>query len=668
MNQTQKRKVEKIVSQFLSDCSNETGQYNAINIAREFVKNNYTNIEYCIKNKIPLMFLGKTQLGKTFVKFALEELSYTNKLNNIGILNTTNLLASFNQTNDRAIDFFYGIRNVKSTNDRNLILQPNDFVINMTNASRTNKLTQYIAGAERLCTAKGLPLPNILVHMDEAEEFSSDIGDVNNGIKSSKCDVELYNLKNSRNKPGTCGIVFANYSATLLSKLLLQPQFSTSNGFLNIKQIFELPVNPYYKGIGTVTDLIVDCFEEEQKRVFNGDSYIAKTANAHNTLNPSILCDKVIDLINNDTYGLVQIGNVVMGKNKTSHKVVAKLVQQHFHTKQKACEIWDGGNITALDKLSEVVIVIHNGDNDEYNIPEKLKMIADHFDSGSLKAILIISKKMTNKSISIEVPGEWSDVNSKYFGYYCNFTAYYGPVRSNCEEEIQYMRCTGNRPDLKRHVFFTTQPVKETIENYYKQQDLLINKIRSMPNGELSTDEAIDWLFPRGKRVGKAVVSREIIFNRDSSNYTTITNNERVDYVNDGFIERDTLIPITELQMKNIESRRKTDTQREAMLNFLVKKGITPNAMIPDELEVVTLKKYPDMNSVWGPVTVGAGKHTQTVCTFVKSNNGYAVYVYNKRTSEPYIEYDMEVGKDGYLEFNSSLASKPTDVMHLRVA
>jgi len=209
MNNTQKRKAEKIVAKYLNDCSSETGQYNAINIAREFVKNNYINIEYCIKNKIPLMFLGKTQLGKTFVKFALEELSYANKLNNIGILNTTNLLASFNQTSERALDYFYGVRSVKSTNDKSIMLQPNDFVINMTNASRTNKLTQYIADAEKRCTTKGLPLPSILVHMDEAEEFSSDIGDVNNGIKSSKCDVELYNLKNSRNKSNTSSIVFA---------------------------------------------------------------------------------------------------------------------------------------------------------------------------------------------------------------------------------------------------------------------------------------------------------------------------------------------------------------------------------------------------------------------------------------------------------------------------
>jgi hypothetical protein len=669
MNNTQKRKAEKIVAKFVADCE-EGGQYDVIEIARSYVKSNYANIEYCIRNKIPLMFLGKTQLGKTFIKFALEEISYRNKLHNIGILNTTNLLASFDQTSSRALNFFYNSgRGVKTTNDKNLMLQPRDFVINMTSSSRTDKIIQKIAEAEKLSLAKRLPLPSILVHMDEAEEFSSDIGDPNSGVKSSECDKKLWTLKNSRNKTKTSSIMFANYSATLLSKLLLQPQFSTNNGYLNSKQIFELPVNPYYKGIGTVNNLIDGCFEEEEKRVFNGDSYITKTANHRNTLNPKILCEKVIDLINNDPYGLVQIGNVVMGNKKTSHLHVGKLVQYHFNSLGKACEVWDRGHVTRLDKLAEVVIVIQNGDSSEFTIPNKLKMIADHFDPETLKAILIVSKKMTNKSISIEIADRlWCDPNSKYLGYYCNFTAYYGPKSANCEEEIQYMRCTGNRPDLKRHVFFTTPMVKETIENYYKQQDLLISKIQSMPNSELSKDDVINWLFPRGKRVGKAVVNREINHNRDSSSYTSISNSERLEYLNDGFTERDCLVPITDFQMKSIESKRKNETQREAMYNFLLKKGIEVNATSPDELEVVSLKKYPDMGSVWAPVKFGAGKHTKTICTFVKASRGYSVYVYNKLTSASHIEYDMEVGDDGYIMLNSSRASEQTDVMHLRVA
>ena len=133
---------------------------------------------------------------------------------------------------------------------------------------------------------------------------------------------------------------------------------------------------------------------------------------------------------------------------------------------------------------------------------------------------------MTGKSITVEC-NNWHDPSSPEFGFYANFTAYYGPPKENITTGIQAMRCTGIRPAIKKNVMWTTDDTKQDIENYKDQITRFIAHLNTV--GAITQTQIVDWVM--GNRpVTKAAVQKKLGILNGSSNRSAselIDNNER---------------------------------------------------------------------------------------------------------------------------------------------
>lgn len=610
-----------------------------IQIQQNYVLSVWNDIEHCIKNRLPMYGLAGTQSGKTFLKFWVAYYAIKKKVVDNVIISTTNLTGAKKQIFYRAKEWAlqYDLQ-IKSTDDKDASMIKGDIFISMTNANRTNFVDKIVNDAE--CTAKKFnkPAPRILVIVDEGEEFHQ-------STETSTCDTALGNLLIHKNH----NINVLKISATLLSHMLIHGQFSDL-GMLTKEQVFRIPTHPDYKGLSSSTiqnPFILPALTAESN--WNGAGYTS-SATTRNTKNPKIIVDEVEKLINEQknigddaqTKKLVQIGNVVAGDSTAGHLRMAGLIASYFQrTKQRTVEIWDNKESSQLKKTSEIVIIIHNGSAKDLSVAEKLSQIAHHWDRSKLKAILIVSKKMTSKSISVEC-NNWYDPASPEFGFYCNFTAYYGPGSENITVAIQAMRCTGIRPLLKKHVMWTTDETKQDIENYYDQIENFISHLNL--KGKFDNTQLIPWVPGYSRALSKKKVQTQYIGNSGvRSHGNNIANSDRHNYV-----EADALIKSTAKDYARI------GTNVALAIEYVLEHGFTPISIDPKECETFRndtfYNSYDDARNAFRNHTKGKNVKFH----WVKIKNRYYLYVKNKMNGETRVEYNVNNLVDGRPAFDSS--------------
>jgi len=592
-------------------------------LAQNYIKNNWPNMEQCILNGQTIYMLADTQAGKTRYKLWLADYALSKGIVDNVVISTTNLTGAMTQMFDRAVDWGKQIgRQVKSTTDKSAYMVKGDIFVNMTNANRTNRIDAIVADAEKTAKQTKRSVPRILVIIDEGEEFHE-------CTQASQCDIALTNLLLSRK--GTVSTV--KVSATLLSHLMIHGQFSSDLGYLSKEQIYRIPNHPDYKGLN-VPNFIEPVLSIESN--FSGDTY-TKSANLRNTLNPQQVVNEVELLITNNN--LVQIGNVVFGRQRSGHTKVAGMLTRAFQNKGRTVTMWDDEDFNQLNNSSEIVVIVHNGHARDLTVAEKLTAIAHGWDRTELKAILIISKMMTGKSITVECE-HWYDPKSPEFGFYANFTAYYGPGRENITTAIQAMRCTGIRPALKKNVMWTTDDTKQDIENYRDQITKFIAHLNTV--GAMNKTQIIEWVA--GTRpITKANVQKYIGNTGRKSVAQDIGNNER--YL---ATEADLLIPISATEYKNIGQNA------NLAIDYAVQHGFMPVSMNPAVWEGPRQDRaYKDAeNARMAFKNHTAGKEVKL--HWVKLKNKYYLYVKNKMSNELRVEYNINDLVNGRPSFADS--------------
>jgi len=557
-----------------TEIRNTTGDLEAIH--SEYILSHEELFKSCIQNKEIIYGLAWTQSGKTMFKLVLAKWALDKGIVDNVIISTTNLTTAKKQLMQRTRDYFrqFGCE-VKSTDDVDPIMLKGNVFVNMTSAHRTNQISHIIEEAEDQArkiakrTCRAIQYPRILIIFDEGEEFHGGMGDANENFTNASCDRELFNLIHTRDGVKNSSISIAKVSATLLSHLMIHGQFTRHQGHLTSKQVFQLPVSPTYKGIpggmSFDTNLV-----EESRNVFAGDSY-KNIATLKTTENFVRVTESIDRLIREDRHGLPQIGNVVMGVNRAGHSIISNLLSQSFIKMGYTTEIWDTGSFDMLNKNSEIIMLIQNGDTDSTGtIVTKLQQIANNWHT-TPKAILIIAKKMTSKSITIELEDS-TTLRHPHFGYYANFTIWYGPKNADTTMEIQSMRCTGNRPPLKQHVMITTEYTANAIQNYYKQEEEFIHQLRV--DGTLDTSTALTWFIAPHKKIAKASVNRLIGATNGQKNFrgTKVSISQMFKMQADGITQLDGVYEIPK-RMYNTLIKKTDEDLRNTVFEYIKSKG-----------------------------------------------------------------------------------------------
>ena len=613
--------MSKVLKDFMKRRATPAGDLDQL--AQNYIKNNWPNMEQCIQNGQTIYMLADTQAGKTKYKLWLADYALSKGIVDNVVISTTNLTGAMTQMFDRAVDWGKQIgRQVKSTTDKSAYMVKGDIFVNMTNANRTNRIDAIVADAEKTAKQIKRPTPRILVIIDEGEEFHE-------CTQSSQCDIALTNLLLSRK--GTVSTV--KVSATLLSHLMIHGQFSPDLGHLSKEQIYRIPNHPDYKGL-SVPNFIEPILAIESN--FSGDTY-TNSANLRNTLNPQRVVNEVETLIANNT--LVQIGNVVFGRQRSGHTKVAGMLARAFQNKGRTVTVWDDEDFNQLNHSGEVVIIVHNGHARDLTVAEKLTAIAHGWDRTELKAILIISKMMTGKSITVECE-HWYDAKSPEFGFYANFTAYYGPGKENITTAIQAMRCTGIRPALKKNVMWTTDDTKQDIENYRDQITKFIAHLNTV--GSMNKTQIIEWVA--GTRpISKANVQKYIGNTGRKSLAQNIDNTER-----SIAIEADCLIPITAKEYNRI------GRDPHLAIDYALQQGFTPVTMNSKEWEGPRPdRSYKDAEAARMPFKNHSPGKIVTM-HWVKLKNKYHLYIKNKMNNELRVEYNINDLVNGRPSFADS--------------
>ena len=613
--------MSKILKDFMKRRATPVGDLDQL--ALNYIMTHWTTMEQCILNGQTIYMLADTQAGKTRYKLWLADYALSKGIVDNVVISTTNLTGAMTQMFDRAVDWGKQIgRQVKSTTDKSAYMVKGDIFVNMTNANRTKSIDAIVADAEKTAKENKRPVPRILVIIDEGEEFHE-------CTQASKCDIALTNLLLSRK--GTVSTV--KVSATLLSHLMIHGPYSYELGHLTKEQVYRIPNHPDYKGLN-VPDFIEPVLSIESN--FSGDTY-TKSANLRNTLNPQRVVNEVELLITNNN--LVQIGNVVFGRQRSGHTKVAGMLTRAFQNKGRTVTMWDDEDFNQLNHSSEIVVIVHNGHARDLTVAEKLTTIAHGWDRTELKAILIISKMMTGKSITVECE-HWFDPKSPEFGFYANFTAYYGPGKENITTAIQAMRCTGIRPALKKNVMWTTYDTKQDIENYRDQITKFIAHLNTV--GSMNKTQIIKWV--QGTRPISKASNQKIIGNTGRKSVAQdIENNER--YL---ATEADLLIPISATEYKNIGQNA------NLAIDYAVQHGFMPVSTNPAVWEGPRQDRaYKDAeNARMAFKNHTAGKEVKL--HWVKLKNKYYLYVKNKMSNELRVEYNINDLVNGRPSFADS--------------
>jgi hypothetical protein len=399
---------------------------------------------------------------------------------------------------------------------------------------------------------------------------------------------------------------------------MIHGQFSTDLGYLTKEQVYRIPNHPDYKGLN-VPNFIEPILSIESN--FSGDTY-TNSANLRNTVNPQKIVNEVETLIT--TNSLVQIGNVVFGKKMSGHVKVAGMLTRAFQNKGRTVTIWGDEDFNQLNISSEIVIIIHNGTAKDLTVAEKLTKIAYGWDRAELKAILIISKMMTGKSITVECDN-WHDAKSPEFGFYANFTAYYGPGQENITTAIQAMRCTGIRPALKKNVMWTTDDTKQDIENYRDQIMKFIAHLNTV--GSMDQTQIIEWVAgtrPISKASNQKIIGTHGVKKRSGD---TISEVDRSDFIKNGIPSLDEVYQVSAKIYSSIGTDR--DKMFKYIQDILGFKVLIPTST-PTLRQVIKNPKATDIMSYTSGAAPGAHVKDWVVMHWFKKGNKMYLWCSNK--------------------------------------
>jgi hypothetical protein len=531
-------------------------------------------IKQCIDEDRPIYCFAKTQSGKTQFKQELAKLVITKGWKDVVIISTTNMTDAMTQLNDRVSQYFALYRiNCYTTDNFPARANPRDVIVTMTNALRTGNLYNFLENSYKhdvnamlLRPEEDLKHLSYLVIYDEGEEFEMAAGDTSYDGKKAEAEKELWNLFFGLRNKGV-EIDMVKVSATLAATLYTSGTWAGAYGDLKPYQLFELPLSSDYIGIddqsGNFT--IVDNLVNEDTDIFFRGSLTDKAQSPSDSKNIPNIVESIESLIQHDKFKTVQIGNVVYGVSIASHIKMAELMSEEFESVWgRKTAIWSrkDQNATDFPKNTDVLFIVQNGLAEKRPISSKLCDAADYF--ANLKAVVICADKMANKSITIDTGHEsgWDNPNSNRFGFYCNFTVLYGPENRSVEADIQYLRCTGNRPPIKKHYVFTTTKTMESINSYYENQYNNIEDIKS--KGGWSGVQLIDYTIDVAKRISKGNVDKRFI--RASNSAFSSSRRKGIDISlphrdqlvkQHGFRERDMLFKLSKKEFDNADSKSK---------------------------------------------------------------------------------------------------------------
>ena len=524
-------------------------------------------IKQCIDEDRPIYCFAKTQSGKTQFKQELAKLVISKKLKDVVIISTTNMTDAMTQLNDRVSKYF-DLNRITSYTTSQLPSRANErnVIVTMTSGSRTAILTDFIEKTVEADKEGGHIHLRYLVIFDEGEEFEAAAGDSSYDGKKAIAEKQLWNLFfNLRNKGIEIDMV--KVSATLAATLYTSGVWAGAYGDLKPYQLFELPLSTDYIGIDDPGGNfgIIDNLTIEDSDIFFRGSLTDNVQAPSDSKNIPVIVESIESLIQHDKFKTVQIGNVVYGVSVSSHIQMAELMSDEFENVWgRKTSVWSkrDQNATDFPKNTDILFIVQNGLAEKRPISSKLCDAADYFTD--LKAVIICADKMANKSITIDTGHNtgWDDPSSKRFGFYCNFTVLYGPENRSVEADIQYLRCTGNRPPIKKHYVFTTNKTMESINSYYEDQFNNIEDIKS--KGVWSGVQLIDYTIDVAKRISKGNVDKRFV--RASNSAFSSSRRKGIDIPlsgrdqlvkEKGFRERDMLFKLGKKEFDNADTKSK---------------------------------------------------------------------------------------------------------------
>ena len=533
----------------------------------------WQHILECLDEDRPIYCFAKTQSGKTAFKQALAKKLLTFKVKDVVIISTTNLTTAMEQMRGRIASNLSPQRiNVIDSTNMPARFNPGNVVITMTNSSRISALHDMILKTQQYDEQGNFePLSYALI-VDEGDEYEPAAGGEDGSKPTESILYELFaGLRNEHN----IDVDLVKVSATLAGALYTSGYWAGLYGDLKPKQLIELPTSNDYIGIGHGLHFDTNLIEEP-KHIFNGTSLSEDVQTANESKNFCYIVQQIENLIEIDNeFGLVQIGNIVYGTSTKSHEVIAKVLSAEFeNTYGRSVAIWDSmSHLSDFSRTTEVLFIVHNGTTKGYSLQEKLLHCADYFKN--LKAILIVADKMANKSITIEAVTDNSnfkdiyDVNNKAFGYWCNFTVVYGSKERSVGAEIQYLRCTGNRPALKKHIVFCTDYVSKNIHAYYEDIESNITDIKN--SGGWDKTKLIERTMSYRKKIDKAVVDKRlsrVSAGKSRRKATIITLSERDEFVKQGYVERDLFAKLTDTEFNKVKNDKQQAIQLAQKFGF----------------------------------------------------------------------------------------------------
>lgn len=529
-------------------------------------------IKQCIDEDRPIYCFAKTQSGKTQFKQELAKLVITKGWKDVVIISTTNMTDAMTQLNERVSKYF-DLNRITSYTTSQLPSRANErnVIVTMTSGSRMATLTDFIEKTIEADEEGGHTHLRYMVVFDEGEEFEAAAGDSSYDGKKAFAEEQLWNLFfNLRNKGIEIDMV--KVSATLAATLYTSGVWAGAYGDLKPYQLFELPLSVDYIGIddqnGNFT--IIDNLVDEDSNIFFRGSLTDKVQTPSDSKNIPNIVESIESLIQHDKFKTVQIGNVVYGVSISSHIKMSEMMSEEFENEWgRKTAIWSrkDQNATDFPKNIDILFIVQNGLAEKRPISSKLCEAADYF--SNLKAVIICADKMANKSITIDtgydsiINGfEWANPNSKRFGFYCNFTVLYGPENRSVEADIQYLRCTGNRPPIKKHYVFTTTDIMESINKYYENQYNNLQSIKA--KGGWSGFELIDYTIRLAKKISKGNVDKRLV--RASNSAFSSSRRKGIDIPLSGrdevvkklgFRKRDMLFKLSKKEFDDADSKSK---------------------------------------------------------------------------------------------------------------
>jgi len=635
-------KLKSIINKWQKDHTQDDNRYD-LYINRTDID---LNIQQCFKENRPMYCFGDIQSGKSLFKRILAAHLIDRDLTDIVIIQTTNLTHAMDQLQSKMEDFFTSnlIECVSSDDIGSLnILSGRKVIFTMTNYSRVQKITEVIEKTKDAYLKKHNDdydkIPRFTVILDEGEEMEMAAGQ--DKTKSAQTEQNMWKWLELVQEG--VEIQFVKVSGTLSSALATSYVWTGNYGDIKPYQLFDLPTGSDYQGLRKTNGKVKfrASLVPEQKHIFTSNGFTEHANDWWNSANMGTIADEIENVLQQDPYGLPHIINMVYGtKCDSHHKVADWIAELMFVRYGRKSDVWSSGPVQNLKSNCEIVCIVHNNTTSHININDKIRQVADS--QRNIRAIFVMGDKMLNKSITVDSgyspgAGSWSDVNSPYFGMYCNITIRYGSDYTNIEQDIQYMRCTGPRPDIKEHIVICTPTLQQDIQEYYETQDKMITDCKNRNGWNMDDVIVTHHQLSGRRRLGKMSVNKRL--NRFNGGrrkgYPFTSDKQRAYLMNQSFRERDRLFQLTDSEYNSLVLAR---DDKKTVQTALGKgfghnshpKGSRPQVNVSYPINADSSPRHwSSADSARGKMKVG-DTNAEWIFTLYEVNGSKWLYCYNK--------------------------------------